>query len=122
MNRLSNGEELRENRFLVSENKAYWLVMQPDGNLVLYVSCHFHPKNAIWASGTDGKGKGPHNVFMQPDNNLVVYDGQNKATWASNTHNKRNKGEVYLVLQDDGNLVLYDKHKTALWASNTQRS
>jgi hypothetical protein len=55
------------------------LTMQSDGNLVLYEN-----SSAKWASGTNGKGKGPYNLNMQTDGNLVIY-GSTGAIWGSNT-------------------------------------
>lgn len=60
----------------------YRLVMQDDGNLVIYDS---HNK-ATWASGTDKKGASGHKVVMQDDGNLVLYDGNSKPTWNTGTH------------------------------------
>ena len=58
----------------------YELVMQSDGNLVIYGS-----QGPTWASGTYGKGVAPYKLAMQEDGNLVVYDSRGSATWASNT-------------------------------------
>ncbi|MGH8347174.1 MAG: hypothetical protein ACRES5_11510, partial [Pseudomonas sp.] len=56
------------------------------------------------------------NLVFQPDGNLVIYDENNKARWASNT-NRRGKRCVF---QDDGNLVVYGAGKNnPLWASQT---
>ncbi len=51
---------------------------------------------------------------MQPDGNLVLYDGD-KPTWATNT--QRDGGER-LDMQSDGNMVVY-AGKKALWSSKT---
>lgn len=114
-----------------------WLVMQTDGNLVLYSSSNV----ALWASGTDGNPGA--RLALQPDGNLVIYNTENTALWASYTiHNPdhfsyinnewRTPGFLYpfqsldtangtrsLLLQPDGNLVLYDANRKPLWASNT---
>lgn len=53
------------------------LVMQPEGNLVLYP----HQGAALWESGTrDGSY-----AVLQVDGNLVVYDRNNKARWSHMT-------------------------------------
>jgi len=53
------------------------LVMQTDGNLVLY-----GPNGANWATGTNGTGS--HNyALLQTNGNLVVYNSSNKALWSS---------------------------------------
>ncbi|KAL5697712.1 hypothetical protein ACHQM5_028829 [Ranunculus cassubicifolius] len=56
---------------------------------------------------------------MQTDGNLVVYDYNNRAMWASNTN--RAIASYYLSLQCDGNLVIYTPGGTAIWATGTNR-
>ena len=53
---------------------------------------------------------------MQYDGNLVVYDGNGKPLWASNTAG--NAGSI-AVMQDDGNFVVYDANSKPIWATNT---
>jgi hypothetical protein len=55
-------------------------------------------------------------LTMQTDNNLVVYNAQNQAQWASNT---RGSGAVKAAVQTDGNFVLYDKNNNAVWSSGS---
>lgn len=57
------------------------LVMQSDGNVVLY-TCN---GKAVWATNTNGKCEGPYNLKLQDDQNLVVYAKGGVALWASNT-------------------------------------
>lgn len=68
------------------------LVMQNDGNLVIY-DVYGRP---TWASRTDNKGAKPHRLVMQDDGNLVIYDGNNRPTWASNTarHHRLRRPEI----------------------------
>lgn len=54
---------------------------------------------------------------LQGDGNLVVYDNNENALWASGTNGQP---AAMLVMQDDGDLVLYDTNENALWASGTQ--
>jgi hypothetical protein len=89
------------------------LVMQADGNLVLYNENW----TAIWATNTSGHS-GASTVF-QDDGNLVVYTSSGVAIWASNTDGKAPGG--YFVYQSDGNLVIYNSAWQAVWASNTDR-
>jgi len=118
---LLTGQPLRAGECIKSKTYSYFLIMQKDGNLVLYNSDHFVSPNAIWSSGTNGKGHGPHHLRMQEDGNLVVYDSHNKPTWSSDTYQKGPYGHT-LIMQDDGNLVIYDGDKKPAWASNTQRN
>ena len=95
--------------------------MQGDGNFVLYVTQHWVPKNAIWASGSINKGTAPRRVVMQTDGNLVIYDVYNRAIWASGTNEKGSKPHR-LVMQTDGNLVIYDGINKPTWSTRTNRS
>jgi hypothetical protein len=68
-----------------TRSRHTFLVMQPDGNLVMY---RRRDGAAIWSSGTSGH-PGAYAV-MQPDGDLVVYGpnggpGTGGALWASNT-------------------------------------
>jgi hypothetical protein len=86
-------------------------------------------------------------LIQQTDGNLVVYNGEDKATWASGKYGQNvekcvmqqdgnlvqylpnhipawasntngNEG-AYLIVQDDGNVVIYRKDLQPLWATNT---
>lgn len=104
----ANGS-LGANQSITSQNGKYTLIMQSDGNLVIYKQ-----GKAIWATNTQGKG-GTW-VVMQTDGNFVIYTPQSKPVWATNT---RGKGGSWIVMQNDGNLVMYTSKNKAVWASNT---
>jgi len=108
--RLNPVESLQANESLGSPNGQLSLILQEDGNLVLYGQ----NGQALWASGTDGQDVA--RATMQDDGNLVLYSSGGDAVWASNTFG--NDG-AYLVLQDDGNLVIYGADGSPLWATNT---
>jgi hypothetical protein len=109
--RLLPGQQLNVNEKLASANGRVTLVMQEDGNVVLYRTDN---SAALWASNTWGK---PVTVaIMQGDGNFVAYDASGKPYWASNTWG--NPG-AWLMLQDDGNLVVYSSLNKSLWATNT---
>jgi murein DD-endopeptidase MepM/ murein hydrolase activator NlpD len=111
--RLKSGERLNAGQRLNSPNGRSSLIMQTDGNLVVY---HFYGSQwlAKWATGTDGVSGA--RVVMQTDGNLVVYDSQWRPRWASNTNGAYGS---FLVMQNDGNLVIYDPQGRPRWASNT---
>ena len=94
---------------MMSNNGNNKLVLQSDGNLVLYSL-----GNAKWSSGTAGSGSN-NSLIMQGDGNLVLYSSSGKVLWASGTKGSGN----YLQIQDDGNLVIYNSSNTSLWATNT---
>lgn len=86
------------------------LIMQSDGNLVLYNARNKFP---LWWT-LDATGPGAKVARMQTDGNFVVYGGQK--IWSSNTAG--NPG-AYLEVQSDGNMVIYTKDRRALWNTNT---
>jgi len=119
---LTTGQSLEVGQSLRSANSHYFAVLQPDGNFVVYVSHHWHPKNALWSSKTNGKGKGPaFYLRLQEDGNFVHSDEKNVSHWASHTKEKGAPGR-YLLMQNDGNLVLYDGADKPVWSSNTCRA
>ena len=111
-NTLVPGNSLMPNQELVSTNGKWKLIMQTDGNLVLYRT---ETGFAEWSTKTNGQDvKG---AFMQGDGNFVLYTFANKPVWDSKTYGKPGS---YLILQDDGNLVIYQPN-VAVWASGTNQ-
>ncbi len=105
---LTEGQKLGLGDSLTSNNGAYTLTLQEDGNLVLAAR-----GDAVWASGTNGQ-----NVVraeVQTDGNFVIYTAD-KPIWHSDTKGKKN---VKLVVQDDRNVVLYAADGPA-WSSRTE--
>ena len=94
---------------LTSPNLSYKLVLQGDGNLVLYSG-----SRALWSTGTVGSRA--DRLVMQGDGNLVLYSGS-RALWSTGTVGSR---ADRLVMQGDGNLVLYSPSR-AVWATGTNR-
>ena len=95
-------------------NWPYRLLLQQDGNLVLYEEGKVGVR---WASNTARKGQGPFELFLQGDGNLVVYDNSRRATWASGSRGHN----CVLRLQSDGNLVIIadNGHGHPTWSTNT---
>jgi len=107
---LHSGGILRSGSWLKSPNGRYRLVMQGDGNLVLYWKSY-----AIWASNT--RSHSGDFATMQGDGNFVVYQGR-RAIWASGS--ARGGNAAYsLNLQNDGNVVIYTAAGTAIWQTRT---
>ena len=117
---LGQDSALTDNQFLESNSGQFQVVMQTDGNFVLYELQYGGVRNPLWASNTNNKGTGPFKVTMQSDGNLVLYDIEGTATWASNTSGKGSK-PFKLTMQDDGNLVIYDGEQIPTWATGTNR-
>jgi len=103
---LASGQMLYKGETLKSPNGQYKLILQKDGNLVLYDG-----GRAIWSAGTQDKHI--NKLVMQNDGNLVLY-GPNGPLWATNTSGNRG---AYLKIQNDGNLVIYK----AVWSTHAKR-
>jgi len=109
--RLAANQKLATGDQLVSPNGIVRLVMQADGNLVLYRT---DSGQALWASNTWHKPV--VTAIMQADGSFVCYDAANHPYWASGTNGHTGAS---VVLQNDGNLVVYGGDGAPLWASNT---
>ena len=104
---LASGQSLGKGQSKKSCDGRFTLILQTDGNLVLY-----GPSGALWSSNTAGSAASV--AAMQTDGNFVVYAGATPLWW-SNTAN--NPG-AFLSVQNDGNTVIY-KGATALWSTKT---
>ena len=92
---------------LTSDNGAYTLTLQEDGNLVLAAR-----GSAVWSTETNGEDV--VRAEVQADGNFVLYTSD-KPVWHTDTKGSK---DVKLVLQDDRNLVLYAENGPA-WSSKT---
>lgn len=101
---LNLGGSLQQTQYLRSKSDKYRLIMQTDGNLVLY---QVTPWKAVWSIGKH-TGKA---AALQTDGNLVVRDPAGRPVWAANTDGFT---AATLIVQDDGNLVIYNKG-VAIW-------
>lgn len=97
---IKNGYALTDNDVLLSKNNGYKLVMQSDGNAVVYNTINNSP---IYHTRTSGIGA-KHNFVMQNDGNLVLYaDG--RPSFYTNTAgnysfmNFSDKGELSVAKQ-----------------------
>lgn len=94
---------------LQSKNGRVKVVLQTDGNFVLYGD-----GQPLWWTGVR---PGVDQAVMQNDGNFVLYKPDEGAVWNSETAGHPG---AYLWAQDDGNLVMYWKvGGSALWSSET---
>ncbi|GCE18783.1 hypothetical protein [Dictyobacter kobayashii] len=109
-----------------SLNDRYVLVIQADGNLVLYDTV-LSGQQAIWSDNTAGKiiFSGSNYAQMQSDCNFVNYESSIQPVWSSRTNGRGNA--CVLRLQNDGNLVIYGNQASAnaesgsvIWATGTE--
>jgi hypothetical protein len=98
---------------LMSLNAQFMLVMQTDGNLVLY---GYDPSTNGWTPlwATNTADLPVRLAIMQSDGNFVLYDYRGKPLWKSNT---AGHPASYLTMQSDGNLVMYQP--VAVWSTHT---
>jgi ricin-type beta-trefoil lectin protein len=129
---MAPGEKMYKGQSRVSNNNRYELVLQTDGNLVLYSKVTDPPPAlpveravALWASNTNGRAVS--HVVMQSGGNLVIYPpaipcpprqrcdpfALPRAIWASNSNGRPRSN---LIVQDDGNVVIYQQ-TTPIWAT-----
>jgi hypothetical protein len=103
--RMNINQQLTTGQSINSKDGRFKLILQGDGNLVLYT-----PQGPRWNSLTNLK---PANTLvLQPDGNLVLYGNQGRAYWNSRTDTGN---PTFLSLQNDGNLVLYNMFGRAIW-------
>ncbi len=106
-NTLEKNETLFIYDYLISSNRMYKLVLQEDGNLVIYDI----KGEVVWGSNTaNGLIK---KCIFQEDANLVLYDNNNVPYWASHTISDK---QSRVILEDDGKLTIYLEEK-AIWSN-----
>ena len=106
--RVVRNETLTAGQSRISPDGRYKLLMQGDGNLVLYVVA---TNQALWASNTYNSGA--IRATLQGDGNFVVYAANNVPKWSTNTWGT---AADRLIVQNDGNLVLNGPNSTRFWA------
>lgn len=105
---LTPGLRLDVGEHLLSRNRSADLVMQGDGNLVLY-------GGSIWATGTDRstrRGRLASWAVMQEDGNLVLYTATGVAVCSTRTFRS---GSI-LRVQDDDNVVIVAPGNVPVWS------
>jgi hypothetical protein len=107
---LRSHSTLFQGQQIETADRKYRLVLQPDGNLVLYSQ-----SRALWATYTLGEIK-PY-LVIQADGNLVLYRSNGVPLWHTFTSRQ---GPSKLVMQADGNLVLYNPVGQPTWNTATQ--
>jgi len=114
--RLNPGEMLNRGERLTSPSNRFFLQMQYDGNLVLYLA----PKLPLWASCTDNTSA--NRAVMQNDGNFVIYGDSNRVHWALSWLSPSVVLSIgsFIQVQDDANLVIYRSDISPVWATHTR--
>ena len=93
---IRQGQVLNRGESIDSPSGTYRLILQNDGNLVLYPLPSGSP---VWGSGTEGKAV--EKAVMQEDGNFVLYSYDGKPVWGSGTEGTNAIGAV---VTDGGSL------------------
>ena len=101
------GQSLGVNQGATSCDGRFTLILQGDGNLVLYQT----GVGALWSSGTSGTAG--QATVMQDDGNLVMYTADSKPVWNSMTNGYPG---AWLSLDDHGSLVIHAGDKLVWWS------
>jgi Zn-dependent metalloprotease len=107
---LDAGRNLSKDEGVTSCNGQYSLVMQADGNLVLYRNSNGTP---LWNANTYNNP----NAFalLQADGNLVVYKNSSRvALWNAGTYSSPG---ATTAVRDDGNVVITSPNGLPVWYS-----
>ncbi len=107
---LAAAQGLAPGQTLAACGGCFNLVMQSDGNLVVYKK----GGGSLWSSATAMTSG--YTVETQTDGNVVLYSKQGCSLWSTNTGGHTG---ARLAMQDDGNLVVYDTANKPLWASGS---
>ena len=105
---LKLGEKINVEQSLVSQNGLYRLLVQSDGNVVLYDT----NGTPHWATNTHGTAGS--SLVLKADGRLSVQTNQGQEIWGVSV-----SGKNTLILQNDRNLVIYNENGIPVWASNT---
>lgn len=106
---LGANQRLLAGHQLVSPNGEYHLIMQGDGNLVIYAY-----GLAVWSSGTRGSGLW---AVMQSDGNFVIYTKAGKAVWNTGTEVSPKPTSVRASLESNGNFEIV-RNGAVVWVKN----
>jgi hypothetical protein len=105
---ITAGNRLVYNDILKSANGVFSLVMQGDGNLVLY-----NKTTSIWSIGTKAINQG---LLLTVQGNLQIIDSNGfDVLWQSGSSGTGTK----LVVSNDGNIVLTDQNGNVKWTRFT---
>ncbi|WP_052732677.1 hypothetical protein [Hymenobacter terrenus] len=94
---LRTNETLTSEQFLITSDGKYRLVMQGDGNLVLYRTAD---NRALWNTGTQGNPGA--RCIMQSDGNFVVYNTANAPVYASGRVGINGRTPLLVLVSNNG--------------------
>lgn len=103
MSTLTPDERMSPGQVLLSPNGKYSLVIQPDGNMVVY--------GVMWSSQTAGIP--PASLVMQGDGHLVLYSEAGDPVWMSGT-----SGHPGAIAElDDNGVFVVKAEDQVIWST-----
>ena len=108
---LVSGHRLVAGQALVSTGGNDRLVLQEDGNLVIYDRAG----HAIWATATTGSNRAT-SLIVGAGGDVVLRAPSGRIVWSTKS---AATAPATLAIQDDGNLVLYAQNHAVLWSKNS---
>lgn len=97
---------------ITSKNGCFNLVLQTDGNLVLYNNTN---RSTLWSSRT-ADNPTVYQARLNYNGALEVTSQRSEVIYSSGKSSKKAR---YIILQNDGNLVVYGNSKDVFWSTNT---
>ena len=115
---LENSKIFYPNGLILNENQKVdlidsVLIMQLDGNLVLYKK---NPTKALWATSTNCGNNCNYKFIFQADGDLVVFDNNETLLWSAGT----NTLNVHHLIIDNKKLGLYNDLNHLIWSSTCE--
>ncbi len=111
VNILTAGSALSGTQTQYLSSSGYYLVMQPDCNLVMYQGSTLATSHQVWQTNTTGEGSDCF-LAMQEDGNLVLHNTTLCylcAKWNSQTNTRGlPDSSFFLMLQSNGELDIYN--------------
>jgi len=94
--------------YSVKQTGNYFLILQDDGNLVIYKGTGpTDQQDGVWSTGTNGKQRDSNPSFTAAKGKYGKNWMPMGSSLAPNEFIGSNKGDMALIMQTDGNLVLY---------------
>jgi len=94
--------------YSVNPNGQYFLIIQGDGNVVIYRGKGPHDnQGAIWSTRTNGKQQSPNQKYVASNNTYGKNWISSGQTLGAGDFISTNNGDLVLMMEPNGNLVLY---------------
>ncbi|OQV18143.1 hypothetical protein BV898_07731 [Hypsibius exemplaris] len=103
-------------RIVWSNNNLTKLLLQEDGNLVLYRVDSYYKEVATWASGSNSFVVKPVSVSVLGNGEVALLNQAGEIVWKLGTAGKKNAG-ASLCVKDNG-VICLAHNSTCIWASS----